>query len=258
MVQAPQMQFGAALFENIHIPRGIPGLVVAVELSARGAFSDSVEVGINPEIEIKPAIQQQSGKNIFPAGRSVIVVFVERMEHVYQFRVGKTAERNLPPAVFFLLATEAALTFEPAVAAAAAIAFFTRLGFVDHKFAAVKGVAVQAGHGGLRFRIVVHFDESEAPGATGVAIRRQTDAVDFTVCRKCCVEILLRRRKCHVSHVNIHFVVPFRGILSACCSASSSDKNWLAVGMTRRFARVSMEKAMQNPAGNPQWRNQDF
>jgi len=86
----------------------------------------------------------------------------------------------------------------------AAATFFARSGFVDHKFAAVEGFAVESRNGGARLGVIFHFNETEALGATGIAIGREADAVDFSVSGKGRIQIVFGHRIRHVSHINVH------------------------------------------------------
>jgi hypothetical protein len=59
-----------------------------------------------------------------------------------------------------------------------------RLRFVDLQCASAQLSSVQCSDRFVRFCRVRHLDESEAPGAAGLAIRNNADALDCSVCLK--------------------------------------------------------------------------
>lgn len=77
MVQAAQMNPGAAAFKNPDIQSAVVALAVPVKPAAAGAPADPVEVVIGFRIEVKAGIEQNPGQESPPPGRSVIAVVRE-------------------------------------------------------------------------------------------------------------------------------------------------------------------------------------
>jgi hypothetical protein len=68
-----------------------------------------------------------------------------------------------------------------AVSTAGRSAFRFRTGFIDVERPAVEVSTVQSADGGVSFGIDAHFDEREASGLSGVAIRDDVDALNGSV-----------------------------------------------------------------------------
>src|SRR4051794_3243278 len=86
-------------------------------------------------------------------------------------------------------AATAAAELATATAAAATGAVFLGLGLIDGEVAAVVGLAVEGGDGGLRLGVAAHLDEAEALAAAGVAVLDDFRALDGAVLREQLLEV---------------------------------------------------------------------
>jgi len=100
-------------------------------------------------------------------------------------------------------ATTAAVTATASAATAATGAFFAGLGFVDGKGTSAVLLTVKGSDRSLRFGIGGHLDETEALGASGVAVLDDLGAFDGSMLREQLFERGIVHVVAEVTHVQL-------------------------------------------------------
>jgi len=106
------------------------------------------------------------------------------------------AESRLPAAV-----TASAVAAVSAATARCAVRL--RLGFIDVQRSAVEVSTVESANGGVSFGIDTHFDEGEASGLSGIAIRHYVDALNGPIGIKHGAEGIFGGSEAEVAYKNI-------------------------------------------------------
>jgi hypothetical protein len=86
---------------------------------------------------------------------------------------------------------------------------FLRTGFVHGHRSTVKVTAVKPSDGLIPFRVVAHFDESEAPGLSRIPVGHDADPINGTISRKHGSNGIFGCTEAEVSYKNIFQLVSF-------------------------------------------------